>query len=540
MARITYANECTVLEDDLDQSLLQISLAHEIAHIHACGGNARCSTCRVMVLDHAENVLPRNQAEQDLARKRGFEPNIRLACQMRLCGDVTLRRLVLDDADADLILAQTGVTTGREAKVAVLFTDLRNFTPLTEKTLPYDVVHVLNRYFMTCGEAVVNHGGHIDKYIGDAVMALFGIHGEPAEVACGKAVRAALEMIDGMARMNDWMVRSFGHETGVRMGIGIHYGDVILGEFGHPQKVQFTAIGDVVNIASRLESTTKYAGVEMIISEEVMEHVGDIVTAKGPFQAGLKGKSGSANLYEVTGFKPDYVPPTATPEGAARQAMKSAISRSVAPCMLRLAFHDAASYDVTTGTGGCNGSIRFPDELNRPANRGLEPAIALIEKIKQQVPSISIADLIQLSGAMALDQLRGPHVGIPFGRPDAVAPCPQGRMPYREMTAEQLKDRFSAMGFTVREMVALSGAHNVGRVDGKPYAEDLFTFSNTYYCMLLSGHGTGHFLPTDLVLAEDAECRQFVELYARDQDLFFLDFAEAYTKMSLLGTGLEG
>src|SRR5258707_13363466 len=97
MARITYQNEITVEEDNLALTLLQVSLKNGIPHVHACGGNARCSTCRVMVLQGLENVLPRNDDEQHLARKKGLEDAIRLACQTHVAGPVRIRRLVLDD-----------------------------------------------------------------------------------------------------------------------------------------------------------------------------------------------------------------------------------------------------------------------------------------------------------------------------------------------------------------------------------------------------------------------------------------------------------
>src|SRR5438270_14001305 len=106
MPKITYQNEVAVEEDDLDQTLLQISLKHDIPHVHACGGNARCSTCRVMVHDGLENFLPRTEAEQRLAGRKGFEDDIRLACQARLTGPVRVRRLVLDETDVHVALAE--------------------------------------------------------------------------------------------------------------------------------------------------------------------------------------------------------------------------------------------------------------------------------------------------------------------------------------------------------------------------------------------------------------------------------------------------
>src|SRR5258708_5712505 len=96
--------------------------------MHVCGGMARCSACRVMILEPPGNVEPRNQAESNMATRLGFEDNIRVACQLKLAGPVSLRRLTLDDQDAGLCMASEQRTTGREAKLAVLFSDIRGFT----------------------------------------------------------------------------------------------------------------------------------------------------------------------------------------------------------------------------------------------------------------------------------------------------------------------------------------------------------------------------------------------------------------------------
>src|SRR5262245_28206535 len=177
MITVIYENGTRIEEADDGLTLLQISLKHGLAHLHECGGNARCSTCRVMICEGLENVLPRNQAEQRLADAKGFEPDIRLACQTRLRGPISLRRLVYDDKDVAVVRAEEGPSTGCERAVAILFSDIRDFTPFAEANMPYDVVHILNRYFLVMGDAVLENGGYIDKYIGDGMMALFGVDG---------------------------------------------------------------------------------------------------------------------------------------------------------------------------------------------------------------------------------------------------------------------------------------------------------------------------------------------------------------------------
>jgi ferredoxin len=124
-------------------SILNASLGAGIPHTHICGGRARCSTCRVLVTHGVENCRPRNDDEARLARIKDFSPEIRLACQTTATGDVSLRRLVLDDADIQVAI-QEGRTdpgdAGREAEVTVLFCDIRSFTAFSERSLPYDVI----------------------------------------------------------------------------------------------------------------------------------------------------------------------------------------------------------------------------------------------------------------------------------------------------------------------------------------------------------------------------------------------------------------
>ncbi|MCC6745951.1 MAG: adenylate/guanylate cyclase domain-containing protein [Acidobacteria bacterium] len=297
MAQIVYQNEAVVEETDLSLSLLDVSHKHGIPHTQACGGNARCSTCRVLVLENLEHVCPRNEAEALLASRRGFTDDIRLACQSRIDGDVTIRRLVVDDFDESLVSAETPMAVGRESCIAVLFSDIRGFTPFTERTLPYDVVHILNRYFQAVGDAVIDNGGVIDKYIGDAVMALFGLAGADPRTTCLQAVRAGLAMRDAVREFNGYLERVF-HET-FAIGIGIHFGPAIVGEIGHSAGRQMTAIGNTVNVASRIESESKVLAAELVVSEYVVAQLGDAVRTGQSCTTNLRGTSGETRLFEV-------------------------------------------------------------------------------------------------------------------------------------------------------------------------------------------------------------------------------------------------
>lgn len=542
MADIVYHNETTVSEEDLTLTLLEISLNHGIPHMHACGGNARCSTCRVMVLDHAEHLHPRNAAEQRLAQKKGLEDNIRLACQTRTSGPVTIRRLVYDDEDVNIIVIPNEVRcTGQEKQLAIMFTDIRSFTVHTEKHLPYDVIHILNRYFDLMGEAIVKNQGYIDKYIGDGMMALFGVSEEDPASNCLNAIMAGLEMVRRLEDLNVYLRKHF--DTEFRIGVGIHFGEVILGDMGHPRKRQFTAIGDAVNMASRVEGCTKKASTPILISEAVNARARGEIEVGNVIQTGLKGKRGYFKLYEVRGLG-----------GNARnkrralslselltRKLNEVITLRESPLFLRLAYHDAITYDPRTSLGGANGSVHLPAELSRPENRGTAEAIQKLESVKEDFPEVSWADLIALAGAVAVSRTGGPDIDMPLGRQDAVEPDPEGMLPSEESDAEELKTRFARMGFSVQDLVALSGAHTLGKAHGKPFTEDLFSFTNSYYVRLLKEEGDNQspLLRSDKLLATDAECRIIVEKYAVDQDAFFRDFASAYRRMTMLGTDLQ-
>jgi adenylate cyclase len=301
MPRIHYLTEGRTIEIGSDTTLLRASLDHGIAHTHVCGGNAKCSTCRVLVIEGLGHCCPRNEREARLAGDRRFSADIRLACQTTVSGDVTLRRLVLDAEDILLVDAEArGAavgSAGEERQVAILFSDIRNFTAFSEAQLPYDVVHALNRYFNRVGAVVTRHGGQIDNFIGDGMMALFGATAESANPSLD-AVRAALDMQAEVAAMRAYFDAQYKFD--LRIGIGIHYGEVVLGAVGFGERRRLTAIGDAVNLASRIESMNKEAGTTLLISGSAWEQVRDAARCGRVLEVPLKGKSGKYPLYEIT------------------------------------------------------------------------------------------------------------------------------------------------------------------------------------------------------------------------------------------------
>ncbi len=248
-------------------TILDVSRAAGIPHASICGGRGRCSTCRVRVMAGSEALPLPDEAEQRVLARVGAPPQVRLACQTRPTADIEIAPLLAPSADTAAAQSRPGYLQGEEREIAILFADIRGFTRLSENRLPYDVVFLLNQYFRAMGEAVEEAGGRLDKFIGDGVMALFGIERGPAD-GSRRALDAARRMSLRLAEMNA-VLRGELPEP-LRIGIGIHSGPVIVGEMGYGPAVSLTAVGDTVNTASRLEALTKELQVQLVVSEPVV------------------------------------------------------------------------------------------------------------------------------------------------------------------------------------------------------------------------------------------------------------------------------
>lgn len=242
---------------------------------------------------------------------------------------------------------------------------------------------------------------------------------------------------------------------------------------------------------------------------------------------------------------------------------------STGPVFVRLAWHSSGTYDLATDTGGSNGAgMRYEAEGGDPANAGLQHGRAFLEPVKQKHPWITYSDLWTLSGAVAIQEMGGPEIPWKPGRTDLVDDAkvpPRGRLPDGAQGAEHLRFIFNRMGFDDREIVALAGAHNLGRahIDRSGFhgawVNNPTRFSNQFFKLLLKlkwmrktlPNGVSQFvyadpdleedeeplmmLPTDVALIEDPSFRTWVEKYAEDKDLFFEDFAKVFAKLIELG-----
>ncbi len=245
-------------------SVLEASRIGGIPHYSACGGRGRCSTCRIRVTEGLGQLPPATTLEATTLLRIRAGPDVRLACQLRPAHDVTVLPL-LAPAGRTTPGAHRSTAPGREQEIAVLFCDIRGFTALVFHRLPYDVVFLLNRYFAIVGKAVEQSGGRLDKFIGDGAMALFGLD-SPKEQACREALAAAAAILRDLARLGTELAGELG--APLEVAIGIHAGPAIVGTMGYGGTLAVTAIGDTVNVASRLETMAKELDAAIVISED--------------------------------------------------------------------------------------------------------------------------------------------------------------------------------------------------------------------------------------------------------------------------------
>jgi class 3 adenylate cyclase len=300
------------------ETILGAALREGIPFAHACGGRALCSTCRVLVVDGRSACTPRTAKERAIADRLGFGDEFRLACQTSVTAEVTVRRLVLDNEDIELadLRRRTGraggsrrrrttaaIATptrrkahpiGDELLVAVLFADIRGFTPFSQAVLPYDVIHELQRHLQSVTRAVERQGGVVTSYMGDGVMALFlPGDGDPSSL---RAARAGFEMLANAERRRGELEERYGHTFDVN--IGLHHGPAIVGAlWGTPPTL--TAIGDTVNLAARIEQANKDLTTRFLTTEVTVTELGDSVVVGRTFCRCLPGVAGEVTMVEL-------------------------------------------------------------------------------------------------------------------------------------------------------------------------------------------------------------------------------------------------
>jgi adenylate cyclase len=257
------------------QSILEASLAAGIPHFHACGGNAECSTCRILVMEGLENLSAVNAAEEELRTAVKLPSNIRLACQTYVNAEpVKVRRIILEETDLSLYIKQeitNGVKQLGEKKVLVLFfLDIRNFTPFVESYLPFDVIHVIRQIHTIFNLKIKKHNGVIIDTAGDGFYAVFGLDSS-ISAACNQVIQAGNSIQSELKRFNETYLQPY-FGTQFEIGMGAHCGEVIVGEVLVGQKSHLSVMGLAVNIASRVQESTKRLGNSFIVTDQVLKN----------------------------------------------------------------------------------------------------------------------------------------------------------------------------------------------------------------------------------------------------------------------------
>jgi adenylate cyclase len=300
MINLSYGNGRTVRVPK-GLSVLEASLRYNVPHASVCGGRARCSTCRIRVIGDV-SALPQPSAREAFVLNRvgASDPSIRLACQLRPETDLSFFQLFMPHAMSANAHASQSHRIGQERYLVSMFVDMRGSTRLAENQLPFDTVFIVNRFLGAVSQAVIECGGQPNQFVGDGQLALFGLATNP-QTACRQALRAAAMIAINVDELNQFLSHDL--REPIRFGIGVHGGEVIIGDIGYRDHMVFTALGDAVNVAARLQDMTKTLACEAIVSEEVRITAGLAEDALPQQQVTIRGRSEPMIVRSVTAAK---------------------------------------------------------------------------------------------------------------------------------------------------------------------------------------------------------------------------------------------
>jgi adenylate cyclase len=301
MISLSYGNGRTVRVPK-GLSVLEASLRNNVPHASVCGGRARCSTCRIRVIGDCASLPAPSKREAFVLNRvgAGADPAIRLACQLRPETDLSFFQIFLPQITAAGLRTSGPSRIGEERYLVSMFVDMRGSTRLAEKRLPFDTVFIVNRFLGAVSQAVVECGGQPNQFVGDGQLALFGLSTGP-QTACRQALRAAAMIAGNVDELNRFLSHDL--REPIRFGIGIHGGEVIIGNIGYRDHMVFTALGDAVNVAARLQDMTKSLACEAVISEEVRVTAGLADSDLPRQEVAIRGRAEPMIVRSVTDAK---------------------------------------------------------------------------------------------------------------------------------------------------------------------------------------------------------------------------------------------
>ncbi len=277
------------------QTILEIIRNHSIPHASLCGGRGRCTTCRVRVGSGAHRLEKPSPLEQFALTRIGAAPNVRLACQARPTHPLQISPLVSADLGIESKLRKGGVS-GEEKEVVAMFVDLRGSSKISEHHLPYDVLFILNQFFLEMSDALGESHGHYAQFEGDGLLALYGLKRGLA-AGCRDALSGAIDMHRRMNGLNEKLAGEL--KQPLKFGIGIHCGQAIVGTMGPPTTPNYSAIGDCINAAACLENMSKELQCVLVVSEDVVKYSGADFTEFTSQEVSLRGKQQSVLVYDI-------------------------------------------------------------------------------------------------------------------------------------------------------------------------------------------------------------------------------------------------
>jgi adenylate cyclase len=252
-------------------TVLEALQGNGIPHASVCGGRARCTTCRIRVNRGLERLAPPQKLEAEALGRIRATDDTRLACQVRPTADISVTPLLPADASAADGTIHGGLE-GTERAITIVFVDLRRSTTLAEAKLPYDMLFILNRFFNDMSQALNVTGGECAHFTGDGLMALYGVHATDPASGSVQALCGAREMLARVDRLNRDLRMEL--PDPLRIGIGIHFGEAIVGLMGPARRRTIGAVGDAVNTGARLERLTKEHDCPIVISLQAAKAAG--------------------------------------------------------------------------------------------------------------------------------------------------------------------------------------------------------------------------------------------------------------------------
>src|SRR6202048_4199142 len=301
MINLSYGNGRTVRVPK-GLSVLEASLRNNVPHASVCGGRPRRSTCRIRVIGACGSLRKPSKREAFVLNRvgAGSDPAIRLACQLRPETDLSFFQIFLPKITAASLRTSSPARIGEERYLVSMFVDMRGSTKLAEKRLPFDTVFIVNRFLGAVSQAVMECGGQPNQFVGDGQLALFGLGTNP-QTACRQALKAVAMIAANVEELNQFLKHDL--REPIQFGIGIHGGEVIIGDIGYRDHMVFTALGDAVNVAARLQDMTKTLACEAILSEEVRVTAGLPADGLPQPEVAIRGRAEPMMVRSVTDAK---------------------------------------------------------------------------------------------------------------------------------------------------------------------------------------------------------------------------------------------